>query len=76
MMLKAHSVVVQEISDELANAVEAAFRDGKAIPAIALARQVLADNPDSGMTVDALTEWIGRQAATRGVTVEFVDKSN
>ena len=76
MSLKSHSVVVHEISDGIATAVDAIFRDGKLISATAVARQILEENPESGMTVDELSEWIGRLAAARGVSVEFGSNSN
>ncbi len=76
MSLKARSVVVQEVSDEVATAVDAVFRDGKLISATAVAREILENNPDCTMSVDELAEWIGRLAATRGVSVEFGDNSN
>ena len=76
MPLKAHSVVVQEVSDELATAVEAAFRDGKLISATPIARQILEHNPNCSMTVDELAVRIARLSAARGVAVEFGNNSN
>jgi len=71
MSLKAHSVIVQEVSDEVATAVDAVFRDGRLISATAVAGQILQNNPDCSMTVDELAVWIGRLAATGGIAVEL-----
>ena len=49
---------------------------GSVISATDVARQILQKNPESGMTVDELSVWIGRLAAARGVSVEFGSNSN
>ena len=72
MQLRTRSIVVlHEVADELAAVVEAALRDGKLISATAVARQILDNNPDCCMTVDALAVCIGRLSTTKGVSVEF-----